>query len=822
MGSIPSIVDERDAAGADRRRDAAADGDSGRAARSIRAAAYAFDRCRRERPTLMSAARPALAACWLHATAAMTPHDARALLELDRRRRATSTFRRRGSTGVLEAQAAADRSRRSTASASRSPSGETLGLVGESGCGKSTVARLIVGLYRADAREDLVRRPAHRCRRRRARAAAHDADDLPGSVREPQSALARRATSSPSRSARTVLRKRRARSTTRVAALLEQVGLAGGRRRASIRTSSPAGSGSASRSRARWRRNPAFLVCDEPTSALDVSVQAQVLNLMRELQRELGLTYLFISHNLAVVHHVADRVGVMYLGRIVELAPTRDAVRDRRSIPYTRMLLDAVPDLALTGKPRTAVAGEVPNPLDPPPGCAFHPRCPHANERCRAKYRCSGALAPGAGAMAACHAVEEGRLRRAGTACQRHWSRQRAARRIGYNSPVRGIGRAARRRHRCGRKSRRLARSSSRRPPPRTSRRTPNCASPRSSWPASSRSSIRPPSRTPGQLVGIVGPNGCGKSNVIDAVRWVLGESKASALRGESMQDVIFNGAGERKPVGRASVELYFDNSQGRIGGQWGQYAELVDQARADARRRLDLLHQQHPGAPPRHPRPVPRHRARAARLRDHRAGDDLARHRGEARGAARVPRGSRGRVQVQRAAQGDRGPARRHAREPRARRGHPRRARQRSSAGSKRRRRSPPNTASSKRGSSRRSTCCGSPSSRTRCASRERHATEIANADRRRFEALQAELRAAENAAGDAARRPLRGRRRAAREAGRVLRGERRGHAARAAARVRARERRRGCRSRSRRSPNRSPPHRAAGARRSHADAQR
>src|ERR1051326_7857094 len=79
----------------------------------------------------------------------------------------------------------------------------------------------------------------------------------------------------------------------------------------------------------------------------------------------------------------------------------------------------------------------------------------------------------------------------------------------------------------------------------------------------------------PGQLVGVVGPNGCGKSNVIDAVRWVLGESKASALRGESMQDVIFNGAGDRKPVGRASVELFFDNSQGRIGGQWGQYGEL-------------------------------------------------------------------------------------------------------------------------------------------------------------------------------------------------------------------------------------------------------
>ena len=121
--------------------------------------------------------------------------------------------------------------------------------------------------------------------------------------------------------------------------------------------------------------NPAFLVCDEPTSALDVSVQAQVLNLMRDLQRALGLTYLFISHNLAVVHHIADRVGVMYLGRIVELAPTRDLFAAPQH-PYTRMLLDAVPDLEMTGKARTAVAGEVPNPLDPPPGCTFHPRCP--------------------------------------------------------------------------------------------------------------------------------------------------------------------------------------------------------------------------------------------------------------------------------------------------------------------------------------------------------------------------------------------------------------------------------------------------------------
>jgi peptide/nickel transport system ATP-binding protein len=154
---------------------------------------------------------------------------------------------------------------------------------------------------------------------------------------------------------------------------------------------------------------PEFLVCDEPTSALDVSVQAQILNLMKDLQRELGLTYLFISHNLAVVYHMATRVGVMYLGRLVEVADTA-ALFARPRHPYTRLLLDTIPDLDMAERRREPVAGEVPNPIDPPPGCAFHPRCPFANDRCRRErpeLRADGAT------LVACHAVEEGRLSRA-------------------------------------------------------------------------------------------------------------------------------------------------------------------------------------------------------------------------------------------------------------------------------------------------------------------------------------------------------------------------------------------------------------------------
>jgi peptide/nickel transport system ATP-binding protein len=151
--------------------------------------------------------------------------------------------------------------------------------------------------------------------------------------------------------------------------------------------------------------NPEFLVCDEPTSALDVSVQAQILNLMRDLQDRFGLTYLFISHNLAVVKHMASRIGVMYLGRIVEIAPTKQLF-SAPTHPYTRMLLDAVPDLAMSGRPRKMVEGEIPNPIDPPPGCAFHPRCPLVHDRCKAEV--PKPLAHRGGQVVACHAVERG------------------------------------------------------------------------------------------------------------------------------------------------------------------------------------------------------------------------------------------------------------------------------------------------------------------------------------------------------------------------------------------------------------------------------
>ena len=290
--------------------------------------------------------------------------------------------------------------------------GETLGLVGESGCGKSTVARLLVGLYPATSGsilfdgEPVARFAKSRALRRRAQMIFQD----PYASLNPRWRVGRIIAEPLKLHAAAVVEGAAghasdARIDQRVDALLVQVGLA-----AADRVKYPHQFSGGQRQRISIARalatKPEFLVCDEPTSALDVSVQAQVLNLMKALQRELGLTYLFISHNLAVVRHVADRVGVMYLGRLAELSP-KATLFAQPLHPYTRMLLEAIPDLEKTGTSRIAVAGEVPNPLSPPSGCTFHPRCPHANARCKSERP---EMKPHGVALVACHGVEEGRI----------------------------------------------------------------------------------------------------------------------------------------------------------------------------------------------------------------------------------------------------------------------------------------------------------------------------------------------------------------------------------------------------------------------------
>ncbi len=288
--------------------------------------------------------------------------------------------------------------------------GETLSLVGESGCGKSTVARVLVGLYApTKGRVEFFGRDLSEMNTAAGRGLRQKLQMI---FQDPYASLNPRW-----RVAEIIAEPLRAHGLMTDKAQIERrvdelLGLV--RLSPADKVKYPHQFSGGQRQRISIARalatNPAFLVCDEPTSALDVSVQAQVLNLMKDLQRDLGLTYLFISHNLAVVHHISDRVGVMYLGRIVELAPKRALFAAPRH-PYTRMLLDAIPDLDMTGRARTPVAGEVPNPLNPPSGCTFHPRCPHADERCKRETPVLKFHArSGADVQVACHAVAEGRI----------------------------------------------------------------------------------------------------------------------------------------------------------------------------------------------------------------------------------------------------------------------------------------------------------------------------------------------------------------------------------------------------------------------------
>lgn len=273
--------------------------------------------------------------------------------------------------------------------------GTCFSIVGESGCGKSTVARLVTGLYTTTSgdisfgtgrtgrpiRVQMIFQDPHSSLNPRWRVG----DIIAEPIREMK------------------LRDDVKQTDARVRELLETVGLG-----ADDALRYPHEFSGGQRQRISIARalasEPELLVCDEPTSALDVSVQAQILNLMRRLQDELGLTYLFISHNLSVVRHMSDYIAVMYLGRIVEQAPVEHLFTAPRH-PYSKLLLATIPDIENPRRRIDAQAGEPPSPLNPPSGCTFHPRCPIAMDKCRKAI--PELLATEGQARVACHAVTD-------------------------------------------------------------------------------------------------------------------------------------------------------------------------------------------------------------------------------------------------------------------------------------------------------------------------------------------------------------------------------------------------------------------------------
>ena len=277
--------------------------------------------------------------------------------------------------------------------------GEVVGLVGESGCGKSTLGRIVAGIMPPTEGTMLWR--------------GGDVAAMQGDDRRAWQLAVQMIFQDPYASLNPRLRVSeivgeaprvhglvgRGGQAAYVAQMLDQVGLDG-----AYATRYPHQFSGGQRQRIGIARalavKPSFIVCDEAVAALDVSIQAQVLNLFMELRRRLGLTYLFISHNLAVVEHLSDRVAIMYLGRLVEIAPA-DELFAKPNHPYTQALLAEVPKLEATRRTYKPIAGELPSPLDPPPGCAFHPRCPYAMPRCKAERPVLREVAPGH--FGACH-----------------------------------------------------------------------------------------------------------------------------------------------------------------------------------------------------------------------------------------------------------------------------------------------------------------------------------------------------------------------------------------------------------------------------------
>ncbi|RSF06595.1 ABC transporter ATP-binding protein [Achromobacter aegrifaciens] len=277
--------------------------------------------------------------------------------------------------------------------------GEVIGIVGESGCGKSTLGRIVSGILPPTAGEVSYKGRAVKAMAGPQRRAYELGVQM--IFQDPYASL------NPRMRVREIIGEApvahglvRARDKAEyVAGLMRQVGLD-----PAFAQRYPHQFSGGQRQRVGIARalalKPSVIVCDEAVAALDVSIQAQVLNLFERLRADLDLTYLLISHNLSVVSHISDRVAIMYLGRVVELAPT-DTVFQRANHPYTQALLKELPTLQPGRRTYQPIKGELPSPLDPPTGCAFHPRCPHAMPRCKAERPLLREVAPGQ--FSACH-----------------------------------------------------------------------------------------------------------------------------------------------------------------------------------------------------------------------------------------------------------------------------------------------------------------------------------------------------------------------------------------------------------------------------------
>ncbi len=277
--------------------------------------------------------------------------------------------------------------------------GEVVGLVGESGCGKSTLGRCVAGVHQPS--EGTIRYRGDDVATLRGKAALESRLKVQMIFQDPMSSLNPRLKVSEIISEAPLFHGLITRSEVEdyVATTMQRVGLD-----PSYHQRYPHQFSGGQRQRIGIARalavQPDFIVCDEAVAALDVSIQAQVLNLFMDLRQDLGLTYLFISHDLGVVEHLSDRVVIMYLGRVVETAPT-DELFSAPNHPYTQALLAEAPRLETDRRIYAPIKGEIPSPLDPPSGCHFHPRCPHATDRCRTEVPKLREIAPGR--VSACH-----------------------------------------------------------------------------------------------------------------------------------------------------------------------------------------------------------------------------------------------------------------------------------------------------------------------------------------------------------------------------------------------------------------------------------